>query len=114
MALGTITLNSVHRFGNSSELLVDVSVQGDDSYPTGGTTGFEQTLLDALAAGSNPGPVVGNFELLGVEKIDGLVDSDAHYDKANDALLVRDGDGVQKTNASDQSGDTYRLLAKFV
>lgn len=113
MALGTITINSVKRFANSSELLVDVSVQGDSAYPTGGTTGFEQTLKDALAAGSNPGPIVGNYELLGVEKIDGLVDSDAHYVKATDALMVRDGDGAQKGNATDQSGDVYRLLAKL-
>jgi hypothetical protein len=114
MALGTITINSVKRFGNSSELLVDVSVVGDGAYPTGGTLLFEQTLLDALAAGSNPGPIVGNYELLSVEKIDGNVDADAHYVKATDALMVRDGDGVEKGNGTNQGGDTYRLLAKLV
>lgn len=114
MALGTITINSVQRFGNSSELLVDASIVGDGAYPTGGTLAFEASMLAALKAGSNPGDIVGNFELLSVEKIDALVDSDAHYVKATDALMVRDGDGTQKANSSDQSSDTYRLLCKFV
>lgn len=114
MALGTITINAVHRYGNSSELLVDASIVGDSSYPTGGTLLFQATMRTALAAASAPGPIIGNFELLSIEKIDGLIDSDAHYDKATDSLIVRDGDGIQKANASNQSGDTYRVIARFV
>ncbi len=114
MALGTITINAVHRFGNSSELLVDVSIVGDGSYPTGGTLLFEASLLAALKAGSNPGDIVGNFELLTVEKMDAITDTTVHYVKATDALMVLGGDGVEKAGSSNQSGETYRLLAKLV
>lgn len=113
MALGTITINKVHKFGNSSELLVDVSVQGDDSYPTGGTAGVEATIKTALAAGSNPGALLGNYDLLGVEHIDALADV-GRYDAANDKLIVRNmSDGAEKGNGTDQSGTTYRFLAKL-
>ena len=71
-------------------------------------------MLAALTAGSNPGDIVGNFELLTVEKMDAITDTTVHFVKATDALMALDGDGVEKVNATDQSGETYRLLAKFV
>lgn len=110
MALGTITINKVIKTGNSPVQVVDMSIQGDDSYPTGGTTGAEATLRAALEAGDGLAGSLSNLDLLAAVKADGLIDSDAHYDAGNDTLVVRDGDGAQKANASDQSGETYRLL----
>lgn len=110
MALGTITVNKVIKNGDSPFMVVDVSIVGDDDYTTGGTLLFESTLRDAIEAGDSLAGSLAGLDLLGVEKIDGLVDSDAHYVAATDALMVRDGDGTQKAGASDQSTDTYRLL----
>lgn len=114
MALGTITINKVHRFGNSSELLVDCSIVGDGAYTTGGTLLFQASLLTALKAAAAPGPVIGNYELLTVEKMDAITDTTVHYVKATDALMALDGDGIEKAGASSQAGETYRLLAKLV
>lgn len=110
MALGTITVNKVIKSGDTPLQHVDVSIVGDDAYATGGTLGLEATLRDAIETGDSLAGSLSGLDLLKVEKIDGLVDSDAHYVVATDALMVRDGDGAQKANASDQSGDTYRLL----
>jgi hypothetical protein len=112
MALGTITINKVSKFGNSNQLIVDCSIVGDGSYPTGGTTGLEASIRAALAASSHA--IKGNYDLLGIQCVDANIDRVIKYVAATDALLaVTMSTGAQVANATNLAGETYRVLAFF-
>lgn len=109
MALGTITINKVSKFGNSNQLIVDCSVVGDGAYTTGGTLLFEASLRTALAASSHK--IKGNYDVLGVQHIDALLDRQVKYVAATDALIaIQPSAGTQAANAANLAGETYRLL----
>lgn len=101
MALGAITAGvEVGRSGGPSISKL-ISFVGDDSYPTGGTLTFQALVRTAVGA---------DVEVLAAVAQDcGLFLP--VYDKAADALLVRNlTDGSEVTNATDLSGTTFNVL----
>jgi hypothetical protein len=93
-----------------------VSFAGDGAYPAGGTVGFSTLYKDALeAAGfSSPGR-----EVLSVQQVDasGYV---LRYDKANDKLMVFEGnydaaDGpLQQSSTANLSGQTFTVIVDSI
>lgn len=103
MSLGAITPGVEVGRSGGPVILVNLSFDGDDSYPTGGTAGLEQLVRDALGGE--------NVELLAVVAQDcGLFLPS--YDKANDTLLVRNlTDGTEVADTTDLSTTTFNVLA---
>ena len=109
MALGTITRGDKSGEKPGAPTFVDVlSFPGDDSYPTGGTLGFEASVRAALGQ---------NVTVLGVIGADcgGFV---VAYDPAADSLKVYQGDNdnasdgplVEVPNSTNLSVTTFNLM----
>lgn len=98
MALGTMTLVKSAK-GGETPLFVDVvTLVGDGTYSSGGSTGVKAKLNALTKDTRTPVAVVlnagGAFT--------------AQYDYANEKLIVRNaGDGAEA--AANQSGNTYTL-----
>lgn len=101
MALGTISHDVRHGEGVGPIGVDLISMAGDDSYPTGGTESFQDTVRSALGKG--------NVEVIGVIPQDcgGLVPV---YDKANDKLKVFNRSDGAEASAGDLSGTTLNLI----
>lgn len=107
MALGTMT-KVAGGPGSGDALRLDyVSFAGDGAYPSGGTVDFEGTV-QALFGDAREVLAVVDVGLNG-----GYV---TRYDKANDKLLVLEGnydgsDGpLQESSTANLSGVTFKLL----
>lgn len=102
MTLGAITrVEDVGQRGGPviAEL---VNIVGDDSYPTGGTTGFTALVRAALGRG--------DVTILGVVQ-QNLSDHVARFDEANDTLTVQlMSTGAEVANTTDLSSVQFRLL----
>lgn len=104
MSLGTITGVAAVGQEGGPIFVERVTIVGDDSYPTGGTTGAEALIQAALGKGSveilaaiHQGPVASDFAL--------------SYDKAADTLVARVwSTGAQVGNSVDLSGVTFEML----
>lgn len=107
MALGTLTLDAKRYNGPSDSVYWDeVTLVGDASYPTGGTTGLE-AALQALTKDQREILCVFPIGLCG-----GFV---PRWDKANKKLIILTSNGAapaamaEFTNAGNNSGTTYKL-----
>jgi len=103
MSLGTMTSNS-ESAGQGPVFYDDVSVVGDSSYPTGGSSGVA-AALQALR-GDSRAPISGECYASG-----GFV---AQYDAKNDKLVVYKeadtaGAMAEVSNATDLSGVTFKM-----
>lgn len=99
MALGTMTLVSQHK-GDGPIFYDRVTLVGDGSYPTGGSTGVEAKLR-ALTKDQRT--------IIKIDEEDYGGDR-AVYDRVNEKLKVYDKDtGAEKANASNQAGVTYKF-----
>lgn len=112
MALGTVTVTKVrNRAGGSSLKIVELTVVGDTSYPTGGTTGLEATLRTAIAAQDERVGSLSNLDLIAVVQQDATADRLVRYLSGTDALFAQViSTGAQVANAVNLSGETYRLV----
>lgn len=102
MALGTITRGDKSGEKPGAPTFVDVlAFPGDDSYPTGGTLGFEASVREALGQ---------NVTVLGVIAGD-CADNVPVYDPAADSLkvFVR-STGAEVANTTNLSGVTFNLM----
>lgn len=103
MALGTFTNTQKLAKADSVGYLDRAQIVGDNSYPTGGTTGFSASVQTATKQGGR--------EVVGI--IDNTGDATYYvvYVKATDALkvFVR-ATGLEVANATDTSGKTWDLL----
>ena len=99
MALGTIT--ALEEGAAQGPLFVDrVSIVGDDSYPTGGTTGFQALLRAALGKDRT---IVDLRSKPGANLLD--------YDHVNDTLQAfAIADGAEVANTTDLSGTTFEVI----
>lgn len=112
MALGTVTVQKIrNRAGGSSLKIVDLTVVGDTSYPTGGTTGLEATLRTAIAAQDERSGSLAGLDLIAVIQQDSVADRVVKYLPGTDALYVQVmSTAAQVANATNLSGETYRLV----
>lgn len=100
MALGTMTRVS-NVAANGPVYCDEVTLVGDGSYPTGGSTGLKAKLQALTGDLREPFAVIvqhpgGSFSL--------------NYDHANEKLQVRAGGTLAEVaNLSDQSAVTYKL-----
>ncbi len=102
MSLGTITAGAEVGREGGPEVLGLISFLGDDSYPTGGTAGFQALVRTAFGGAS--------IEVLAVVQ-QNLSDHVARYDKTNDKLTVQlMSTGAQVGSAVDLSSITFELL----
>lgn len=96
MTLGAITLGTLEGDKPSAPLFaIDVSFEGDDAYPTGGTPGFEELVRDAIEAANKAKSdknVRGRQDIT-VQCVAGYQAGQyvPYYDAANDKLMVFDG-----------------------
>ena len=106
MALGTVTSNVKAGQKPSAPVFADlVSFLGDDSYPTGGTAGFE-ALIQALLKDSRDVIAVVMQDCGGYVPV---------YDRANDKFKVYEegadaGPADEVGNATDLSGVTFNVV----
>lgn len=104
MALGAITSTAAVGHENGPIFIEAVTIVGDDSYPTGGTTGAEALIRAALGKGDvdvlaviHQGPIGADFAL--------------SYDKANDTLIARVwSTAAEVGNGTNMSGTTFECL----
>ena len=101
MALGTLTVvEKVEAVGPLK--LYRCTLVGDSSYPTGGSTG----LLAKLKAATKEN----GLDILAVLPQGSNGDRHLEYDHANEKLFVRVmSTGLERANATDESGATYGL-----
>jgi hypothetical protein len=112
MALGAITV--VEQVAAQGPIFWDrVTIVGDDSYPTGGSTGFE-ALLQAAVAGAGEANMSGRQVVgLWLEQGQGGVmqTEDLHYDHATDTLIASVlATGAEVANTTALNGNTYSVL----
>jgi hypothetical protein len=120
MTLGTITVPTDKLVGAMPQaplFALRMSFPGDDSYPTGGTTGFQELVRAAIAAkmaAATDANVRGrqNVEIEAVlpQNCGQYIPS---YDKTNDTLFVQDGGSAtlaQVGNGTNLSGTTFNVL----
>lgn len=100
MALGTMTLVS-SAAANGPIYVNEVTLVGDSSYPTGGSTGLKAKLQALTLDGREPFAVT-------VQEAGGAYV--LNYDHALEKLKIRNsGDGLEVTNATSLSGVTHKL-----
>lgn len=102
MALGNFTNNDAHGFSPTDVTgVINATIIGDSSYPTGGTASFSAYVTEKLVRGVTVVAVHG----IG---IGGGAGYHLSYDKANDKLLVHVGaTALQVPNGTDLSGVTF-------
>jgi hypothetical protein len=111
MAIDTIVLNRDVGTDASPLRLIDITLTGDDAYPTGGTATFEATLRGLIAAARPQGGSLSGLKLLAINNNHPGTTYDLRYDAVNDKLVVRAlADNTQPANATDLSGSTFRLM----
>lgn len=113
MSLGAITTNKRAGQGVSQLLAFHIEFAGDDAYPTGGTTGFEDTVRSAVDRG--------DIDVLAIIPDDcgGFVPV---YDRDNDTLMVYQGDNdaaqddplVEVPDTTDLSATTFKMTVLAV
>jgi hypothetical protein len=104
MALGAITaIRKAQKSASEPTRMLELTIVGDNAYPTGGTTGF--SALVAAAATVREGVTV-----MAVVDVGGIAGHYPVYDAANDRLkiFVRTT-GVEVANTTDLSGTTFRM-----
>jgi hypothetical protein len=108
MAIGTITASAAAGKAASTPVrLIPLSFAGDGAYPAGGTVDFEGSVQDAL------GEDVSVLAVIPIGACGGYVPV---YDKANDKLMVFEGnydgaDGpLQESSTANLSGTTFKVL----
>lgn len=115
MALGTMTIVEATKKAGAPKVYA-VSFDGDDSYPTGGSTDAEtalNTAIKAAAVAATDKYVRGNENV----QIVGILDSDCGqyvpwWDAANNKLKVRDGGHAtwdEAANEADLSSTTFNV-----
>lgn len=111
MAIDTIVLNREIGADTSPLRYFDLTLTGDDAYPTGGTAAIEATLRDLIAAARPRGGSLGGLKLLQLTNQHPGTTYDLRYDAVNDKLVVRAlADNTQPSAATDLSGSTFRLM----
>lgn len=111
MAIDTIVLNREIGTDASPIRYIDITLTGDDAYPTGGTATFEATLRSLIAAERPQGGSLGGLKLLAINNNHAGTTYDLRFDADNDKLVVRAlADNAQPSNATDLSGSTFRLM----
>jgi len=117
MTLGAITLGTLKGEKPSAPLFaIDVSFDGDDSYPTGGTAGIQELVRDAIEAANaakSDSNVRGRQDVT-IQCVAGYNAGQYKpvYDAANDKLLVYDGGSAtwaEVTAAEDLSTTTFNM-----
>lgn len=116
MALGTPTINAIRETRDGGQELL-MSFDGDDNYPTGGTTDFNAYVRDAVKTAH---AAAADANIRGEERVAALAVVPQNcgqyvpsYDYANDTLFVRDGGHAtwqQVPNTTDLSGTTFNVL----
>lgn len=109
MALGTITIIE-EVAAQGPVMLQRCTIVGDDSYPTGGTTGFEALYQAAVKAAGILSDGAGRQIVHVANENKGDADELA-YDHANDKLMafVR-STAAEVANTTDMSGTTFNVL----
>jgi hypothetical protein len=102
MALGTFTNNDAHGFSPTDIVgVINATIVGDGSYPTGGTASFTAYVQEKLARGVTVVSVHG----IGIGGGSGYHLS---YDKVNDKLKAHAGaTGLEVANATDLSSVSF-------
>lgn len=102
MALGTLTLVSAAVRGPSDPVFTDVvTVVGDNSYPTGGSTGMLAKIRAAMKD---------QREILTVIDAAAPGGRRCAYDQANEKLMVFGTTGAEIAATTDLSAVTFRLV----
>jgi hypothetical protein len=109
MAIDTLTFHGEIAADSSPLRHFDISIAGDDAYPTDGTATITATLRSLIEAERPRGASLAGLSLLAVENTHAAAGFMFFFDKANDKLVMRGWDGAQPAGASDQSATTYRL-----
>lgn len=111
MAIDTIVFNAEYGADTSPIRYFDITLTGDDAYPTGGTATFTATLRELIEAARPRAGSLGALTLLSIQNTHPQTTYELIFDKVNDKLVVRAlADGTQPANATDLSGATYRLM----
>lgn len=115
MALGTVTVTKIrNRAASSSLKIVEFTVVGDTSYPTGGTLLVEATLRAALEAQDERAGSLSGLDLISAIQCDLVADRIVRYLPNTDALAALViSTGAQVANTTNLSGETYRLVTMW-
>ena len=106
MTLGAITLGTLEGDKPSAPLFaIDVSFEGDDAYPTGGTPNFQDAIRDAIEAANaakSDHNVRGRMDI-SIQCVAGFESGQyvPYYDAANDKLKVLDGGSATWAEVAD-------------
>ena len=106
MALGALASISKDTKAAGEAIYIDeITLVGDSSYPTGGSTGLETLLQAALGDGR---------EILSVTDVGLNAGYVMRYDRQNKKLLALKGNGVnplqEEAGTTNLSGTTFKLL----
>ncbi len=107
LVVGDISVVSHSKHTNDSKWIAVMDIDGDTSYPTGGTATAEALLRSALQADSAYAGALSNLRIRSLTNMHGLA-TWLRYDAINDKLYAQDSSG-QVSNATDLSSNTYRV-----
>ena len=105
MSFGTVTKVTEGGGNHAAVFLVNLTIVGDDAYPTGGTAAFQDAVRAATGNEIEVMAVVGN-------DCGGYI---PNYDKTNDKLVVYEAGADaaaldEVTDTTDLSSTTFQLL----
>lgn len=114
MAIDTLVINREIGADTSPIRLFDITLTGDDAYPTGGTADIESVLRGLLEDARTRFGSLSNLRLLSVDNTHAAATYALYFDRVNNKLLVRAlADNAEVANATDLSASTFRLLTTW-